>query len=300
MNWVNETVRHLQNTECSEGGWSYQTSGRPYHEPTALVALALYSNSPQDESILQLVRRAASLLGARQQADGALGLAEHLPQPQWPTAWAMLLWNALGSHPVQRRRAQQWLHERRGHTFTKVNDVLGHDTTIPGWPWVHDTHSWVEPTAAALLALRGSPATDHRVEQGLALLRDRAIPGGGWNVGNNVVRGRVLRPQCAPTGLALLALAAHGCPADSRIRDACRYLQTALPNTRAPASLCWGILALRAWRTVLQRADQLLQLSFQKVMDRGSTPPLLAYLLLASQRRTLQTLSIPCEEEVTS
>jgi hypothetical protein len=296
MSWVQETVRRLQQAECPAGGWSYRMADHPYHEPTALVALALRS-AVQHVDGLEPARRAAGLLATHQQGHGAIGLAEHLPQPHWPTPWAMILWRALGSHHDQLRRAQHWLLGRRGHTFAKVNSVLGHDTTIPGWPWVRDTHSWVEPTAAALLALRGSSAAGHRIQHGLALLRDRAIPGGGWNVGNNVVRGRVLRPQPAPTGLALLALAAHDCPAETKIQDACDYLQATLPNTRAPASLCWGILALAAWNCPLQNAEHLLRESSQKVIQRGATPPLLAYLLLASQRRTLQSLGIPCDKE---
>ena len=86
--------------------------------------------------------------------------------------------------------------------------TVGHDTTLIGWPWVADTHSWLEPTAMTILALCRDGRADHpRVRAGLRLIRDRAIAAGGWNYGNNIAFGRDLRPQPAPTGLALLALA---------------------------------------------------------------------------------------------
>ena len=116
--------------------------------------------------------------------------------------------------------------------------TVGHDTAIVGWPWVADTHSWLEPTAVAILALRREGKVDHpRVREGLRLIRDRAIPTGGWNYGNNVAFGRDLRPQPAPTGLALLALAGI----DDRsevVERAVGYLQESLPSTRgSPVSL---------------------------------------------------------------
>ena len=89
--------------------------------------------------------------------------------------------------------------------------MVGHDPTLIGWPWVAETHSWLEPTALAILALCREGLGDHpRVRQGVSLILDRAIPSGGWNYGNRAVFGRTLRPQPGPTGLALLALAARG------------------------------------------------------------------------------------------
>ena len=78
------------------------------------------------------------------------------------------------------------------------------------------------------------------------LMLDRAIPGGGWNYGNNVVFGHVLRPHPGPTGIALMALAAAGagdCPA---VAPAIDYLRRTLPTIRAAASLGWGVLGLKA------------------------------------------------------
>ena len=105
----------------------------------------------------------------------------------------------------------RWLLDQGGVAIPNLaapERTVGHDTAIVGWPWVADTHSWLEPTAVAILALRREGKVDHpRVREGLRLIRDRAIPTGGWNYGNNIAFGRDLRPQPAPTGIALLALA---------------------------------------------------------------------------------------------
>ena len=54
---------------------------------------------------------------------------------------------------------------------------------------------------------RGTARIAHpRVAQGLAMIRDRAIRTGGWNLGNPLVFDTVMRPLPGPTGLALLAL----------------------------------------------------------------------------------------------
>ena len=37
---------------------------------------------------------------------------------------------------------------------SSANEQLGHDSTLIGWPWVEGTHSWIEPTAWAVLALK--------------------------------------------------------------------------------------------------------------------------------------------------
>ena len=95
--------------------------------------------------------------------------------------------------------------------------------------------------------MRDSP-TIPRVGQGIRLLADRALAHGGWNYGNTSVFGRELRPQPGPTGQALVALAAvPGKHADRAVDPAVAYLKRVLPGVRAPISLGWGVLGLRAW-----------------------------------------------------
>src|SRR5262249_12865366 len=159
--------------------------------------------------------------------------------------------------------------------------TIGHDTTIVGWPWVSGTHSWVEPTAAAILALRKEGHGAHpRVRDGLRLLRDRAIVTGGWNYGNSSAFGHDLRPQPGPTGLALLALAGIE-RRNGLVERALGYLQASLPATRAPQSLCWGVLGLRAWGCCPATADDWLREAFEVTLCRPDPGTRAAHLLLA-------------------
>jgi hypothetical protein len=81
------------------------------------------------------------------------------------------------------------------------------DGTIPGWTWVPDTFSWVEPTAWAVIGLtRAGHRAHDRVADGLRLLRDRQGKDGGWNYGNPEVLGADLMAYPHTTALVLLAL----------------------------------------------------------------------------------------------
>ena len=112
--------------------------------------------------------------------------------------------------------------------------MIGHDPNLVGWPWVEATHSWLEPTALAILALcRGGLAEHPRVKAGVDLILDRALEAGGWNYGNKAVFGTELRPQPGPTGLALLALAAVGTRREAVSRGL-TYLREAARDLRAP------------------------------------------------------------------
>jgi hypothetical protein len=159
---------------------------------------------------------------------------------------------------------------------------MGHDSMIVGWPWVADTHSWVEPTAMALLSLAVEGKSEHpRVIEGVRLLVDRAIPGGGWNLGNPVVFKTPLRPLPGPTGLALLALSRLRGPSEIA-RPALSYLQKALTETRAPISLGWGLLGLRAWGAEPSEGTSWLNTAFERLEGREPSTTELALWLLAA------------------
>jgi hypothetical protein len=174
--------------------------------------------------------------------------------------------------------------------------IVGHDTSLIGWSWVADTHSWLEPTAVTVLAMRRDGKADHpRVRAGLRLIRDRALAAGGWNYGNSRLFGRNLRPQPAPTGLALLSLAG----VDSRteiVERAIRYLQGALPETRATQSLCWGVLGLRAWGCRPEAADGWLEEACEQALRRNGLASRSSHLLLAVGDRSLELLGSTCDQ----
>jgi hypothetical protein len=70
-----------------------------------------------------------------------------------------------------------------------------------GWAYAEGTHSWVEPTAFAVLALKAaSREYQAAAREGVAVLIDRQLPGGGLNYGNTFVLGQLIRPHIQPTG----------------------------------------------------------------------------------------------------
>jgi len=212
--WTGRALDELLRLRDRSGAWGYRNDRGPSAEPTALACLGLWScrsHSPP-EARRGAIQRGADWLQTLQKADGSLGIAPSLPSPCWATPHAILLWNALEVHAPARRRAAAWLLEQKGNPLAVdaayLGSVVGHDPTLVGWPWVEGTHSWVEPTAMAILALDRERLGNHpRVAEGIGVVLNRALARGGWNYGNTSVFGRQLRPQPGPTGLALLALA---------------------------------------------------------------------------------------------
>jgi hypothetical protein len=247
-----------------------------------------------------VVRTAADWLVSLQGRDGSLGVSATLPSPGWSTPHGILLWAAVGEYQPQRERAAQWLLDQEGVSIPNLapsERTVGHDTMIVGWPWVAGTHSWLEPTALAILALRRQGKSAHpRVGEGLRLISDRAIAAGGWNYGNKIAFGRDLRPQPAPTGLALLALAGLDVHPEM-VAPALAYLLETLPGTRAPQSLGWGVLGLRAWARCPEAAEDWLAEAFAMTSRRGDASPGPAYLLLAAGEHSLELLGLRSEQE---
>jgi hypothetical protein len=154
---------------------------------------------------------------------------------------------------------------------------------LVGWPWVAGTHSWVEPTAYAVLALRAAGKSEHaRVREAVELILDRALPEGGWNYGNRRIFDNVLRPFPATTGVALAGLIKE--PRDDRIDVAIDYLGRALQRVRAPLSLAWGLIGLRAWKAQPPDAEAWLAQCASRVAEHPAAPQHDALLLLAGSK----------------
>lgn len=292
MEWRGEARRDLLALGASPTGWGYRRGARPSVEPTALVGLGLVASSDaaQTSAVESKVRIAADWLVSIQNQDGSLGLSAGQGTPCWTTPYALLLWSALTGYEAPRRRATAWLLQQQGKTSPAESGpgrVIGHDTTLLGWPWVADTHSWLEPTAMAVLALVREGEGDHqRVRQGVRLIADRALPEGGWNYGNKAAFGNVLRAQPGPTGLALLALA-EADNTSNAIEKGIQYLVKTLPTTRAPASLGWGVLGLRRWKRNPIESNAWLAESYRQVAGRPDSATRLALLLLAGSEASL-------------
>lgn len=295
--WVTtarERLLHLRDPRVT--AWSYRAGAAPSVEPTVLACLGLLATDPDPGRSLSIARTAAGWLASLQNPDGSLGVSATLRDPGWATPYAVALWAALGQDQAERDRAARWLLSERAYTSPQASNLwAGHDTSIAGWPWVPETHSWVEPTALSILALRRAGHSEHpKVREGVRLIRDRAIAAGGWNFGSKVVLGNELRPQPAPSGLALLALAG----VDGRtaiVERAIAYLRRTLPGVRSAQSLGWGLLGLRAWGERPDQADQWLAETCRRVSSRADAAPRLAHLLLAAGDHAVDLLGIPEE-----
>jgi hypothetical protein len=296
--WIQEARRELVALCGQSAAWGYRKDQRPSVEPTALACLGLLASAPGKASVadLETTQQAANWMQAIQRPDGSLPVSDGLTLPGWATSYGLMLWANLAGKDEPRRRARAWLLSNKGVRLGLSNPaerVIGHDGNLVGWPWVAGTHSWLEPTALAIIALKQDGMHDHpRIKEGTKLILDRALDSGGWNYGNKSVFGTELRPQPGPTGLALLALAPIG-EESKAIPVALAYLRGTLLDVEAPVSLGWGILGLRAHNACPIEAEAWLARSYKLTSGKPDAAMGLALLLLASCERTLNLVVKP-------
>jgi hypothetical protein len=301
IDWTDRARFDLQSLRGDQKNWGYKKGGAAGVEPSVLSSLGLIASGNRDSAASDLgnARRAAEWTAAIQHSDGSLPVSAEIETPAWTTPYAMLLWRAVPCFEKSRSRAGAWLLGLQGQALPRdefTAQVIGHDPTVRGWPWVVNTHSWVEPTALVTLALCREGLNNHRrVKAGIHLLLNRSLDSGGWNYGNPAVLGRALRAQPGPSGLALLALKAHG-EDTPECRRGIDYLRRALRDVRAGISLGWGVLALRAWDACPPEATTWLCESHHRYGARGDGVVSLALLLLAASERGVEILIKPKEE----
>jgi len=296
--WRSVLVKRLVETANAAGAWGYRAVSTGSAEPTALAALALTAIGVAPAR----VGAALQWLARLQRRDGAVPISAEAPSPHWPTALALLAWLRCNpqdsqTYVVQATKAGKWLTNARGRKVPPDPVVHDHDTTLVGWPWVAGCHSWLEPTGYAVLALRAAGNADHpRVREGVRLILDRALPGGGWNYGNRRIFEHVLRPFPATTGVALAALA--GEPHDDRIDAAVEYLTKELRHVTAPLSLAWGLIGLRVWKAWPPEAPAWLRACARRLIDRPANPHYDALLLLAGAKvcPLIDASEVPADE----
>ena len=303
--WTVDARLNLESLRGRQGNWGYKRGARAGVEPSVLSSLGLIASGDFATAANDLAgaRVTAEWMAGIQRSDGSLPVVAEIETPAWTTPYAILLWNALGGHEEPRIRARGCLLNLQGQSLPRdelTAKVIGHDPTVRGWPWVASTHSWVEPTALAALALCQDGLHNHgRVRAGIHLILNRSLESGGWNYGNPAVLGRALRAQPEPSGLSLLALRAHG-EETPECRRGIDYLRQALRDVRAGTSLGWGVLALRAWDACPQEAATWLGESFRKYGARPDAVLSLALLLLAASERGVELLIKPKEGRVES
>jgi hypothetical protein len=259
-------MRLLETRVSPEGGFSPRT-GEPFRtDATAWAILALRFF----DSRHTLLDSARTRLAQTQAGDGSVSVAADHQDAYWPTAISVLAW---GGEPVfesHHHRGIQFLLNSTGRRWVKgAEEPIQHDPNIPGWSWIADTHSWVEPTALAICALRSSGLAQHqRVADGVRLLMDRQLPKGGWNYGNTKVFGSELHPDPESTGAALQALS--GLASYQDIRKSLDYLKAELVHVRTPVNLGWSLLGLGAWGEAPTRANDLIDQTLGRQDRYGS------------------------------
>lgn len=269
------------------GPIGYLRGGPAHTEPTAVASLAMLAWDPARYQ--EQLARNAVWLAARQQPDGSVAPNEQLAEPGWGSSWALLelaAWQSLLplvaiDKSISSAKALAWLLATSGVALPR-SPSMGHDSTLLGWPWVVSTHTWLEPTCLAVMALQAHGyATHPRCVEGIRVIKDRLLPRGGANYGNTFVLGQQLLPHLQPTGLALMALAGT---ADENGRQAAArdYLLRELPALPGAASLAYGLLGLQAQGVELPEASSLLQAAAARVLRRDTSPYRLALLCWAA------------------
>ncbi|HXG34133.1 MAG TPA: prenyltransferase/squalene oxidase repeat-containing protein [Bryobacteraceae bacterium] len=270
----------LRERRQPDGGFGSRPSLAAEAGSTAWAAFALVAcGAPRED-----VRSSLAWLAHRQLADGRIPLAPDQPDVIWPTPVVMLAWLAAGSDADRLRKAAQFLLSHTGrHQPRESDSPVGHDTSLRGWPWVLGTHSWVTPTSLCVLALCRAGYRSHpRIAEAVRMLRDRQLPGGGWNYGNTTVFGQSLRPLPDTTGVALCALA--GLADRATVEPSLGYLERILTRIRTPLSLGWGLLGLASWDVRPAAADAWIEETLQREAHFGPyETSSLAVLLLAAR-----------------
>jgi hypothetical protein len=251
---------HAQNID---GGWGYRPGSDSAVEPTCwtLIALTTSQSSQHQEG----VPSALKWLCDAQLPSGSWPAFPAQPVGCWTTSAACLALNACHHAPGQVARGRQWLCDwwpaegalwrRWAASFLGRNTVVGQDSSLRGWGWTPGTASWVEPTAATLLALRcnsSEPSTpDAARRQSLAarMLYDRMCLRGGWNSGNPLVYQVPGEPRIGPTAWALLALREFSSRAENHL--SIKWLESSYEAIRGPVSLALAHICLTAYGETL-------------------------------------------------
>ena len=276
---LNSVIAEIKRRILPEGGLADHIGGWYRPDATAWAVLAFKACKKDADIIQQLQTR----LAAEQLDDGRVCISQKFPDAFWPTSLAILSWHGSTEHAGSQSRAVNFLLNTFGRNWQRKPDSpVAHDTSIKGWPWIENTHSWVEPTGLALIALRTSGYEKHpRAIEAIKLLLDRQLLKGGWNYGNTIVFGKQLHSMPGPTGIALQALAVL-VPRE-QIENSLIYLKTTVKKLYTPFALGWSLLGLSAWN---ERPVDSLSLIFSCIERQERYGPystsLLSLLVLAS------------------
>jgi hypothetical protein len=279
LSWLNQTLDELANLPSI----GYLPGAAAAAEPMAIAAFAFLGAQRIDPA-----QRLVDALAKMQQPSGQVSVRAGEESPGWPTSLAVVSWNAFmqatnsRDHAGHAARGIDWLLANRGKSIERT-DAFGHNPELVGWAYAEQTHSWVEPTAFAVLALKSAGrGHESAAREGVSVLIDRQLPGGGLNYGNTYVLGQLLRSHVQPTGISLLALAGETDHSGS-IAKTIAWLSRNIGPESTPLSLAWAILGLRAHGKEPSQADEWLASAVMRVQSRDRSPHKLALLALATR-----------------
>ena len=240
---LNNALRLLESRALPEGGFRAR-SGEPFRSDATAWAILALSGLASGHPLLGPGR---DRLATAQDPDGRVSISREHEEVFWPTALSILAWHGSEAHETHSSRGVLFLLKTTGqHRSKNPDDPVGHDPSIPGWPWIDGTHSWIEPTALSVIALKAAGyGKQDRIGQAILMILDRQLPHGGWNYGNTTVYGRELHPMPESTGAALAGLSGQVGP--GTVARSLDYLQGEVDRLCTPISLGWGLLGLAAW-----------------------------------------------------
>ena len=253
----------------------YTPGGPAASEPTAWSALALWASGRKEPAL-----QAAECLLGNQQRNGAVGVTPEDDLPAWTTSLAMLAWSAIDQKRYDEaiKRGASWALGQKPWT-APPKPIFGHDTSIEGWSWAPDTHSWIEPTAFFVLAMKKTGiGANPRACQGVEMLVDRLLPSGGANYGNTIVMGQELLQHLQPSGIVAWTLAEERLESDPW-RNTLDYLHRAAREPTGVASLCYAVLGLAANGEDLTGLEEPLAEAGRRQLEDGGAYKLALFVL---------------------
>ena len=276
--FMSVAIDSIMERRLREGGFSQRDDGTFNPMATAWSSLALISDPNKNEMVQIDQNKLASI----QHPDGRIVTSKDANNSFWPTFTAVLSWKKVGGFDHEIEKALEFILSTSGKHWSKgETSVVAHDPSIIGWPWVENTHSWIEPTSMALLALKACGYSAHnRVDEAVQMILDRQMPAGGWNYGNTIVFGKTLRPEPESTGLALTAIA--GLVELPTVALSIAYLKNQYEKFKTPLALSWTLFGLASWSERPKDYESRIKESL-KLQDRYGTydTSLLAKLVIA-------------------
>ena len=290
---VDRAVGIILAREVETGGFSAVDMGGVLPDSTAWAALALSAAGVDGNRIASALERLVGFQGP----DGRVAFDPRLSSVSWPTSLAILAWLNASDFEEPRQKATDFLLSHSGlHWVNENPEVVGHDTSLRGWPWVSGTHSWIEPTALSVLALHAAGFKEHeRVTEAVDMVLNRQLVSGGWNYGNTTVFGTQLQPIPESTGLALSAL--EGYVPQKHVERSLEYASKQVVRIRTPLSLSWMLLGLGAWSGRPRQAREWIKESLDLQNQYGDYSTSLLSLLILAYHASGGFLSVVKQKE---